>query len=51
MHEEQLDQVSREEAEEIKEYGAVQDDFQPDAGTMKVDLHCHSETSWDCITR
>jgi len=50
MGEDQLKKVSREEAEEIKEHGAVQDDFQPDAGTMKVDLHCHSETSWDCIT-
>jgi predicted metal-dependent phosphoesterase TrpH len=50
MQEEQLDKVTRAEAEEIKEYGAVQDDHQPDIGTMRVDLHCHSETSWDCIT-
>lgn len=50
MQDNQLKNVNREEAEEIKEHGAVQDDYQPDIGTMRVDLHCHSETSWDCIT-
>lgn len=48
----QLEQVDREEAEQIRERGAVQEDAQPSlpVPTMKVDLHCHSEASHDCIT-
>lgn len=48
----QLEQMSQEEAEEIKAHGAVEDDHREtdDEAVMKVDLHCHSEASWDCIT-
>jgi predicted metal-dependent phosphoesterase TrpH len=48
----QLEQVDVEEAEQIREHGAAAEDYIPslDVPTMKVDLHCHSEASHDCIT-
>jgi hypothetical protein len=48
----QLEQVTEQEAEEIKEIGAVDDAHKPpsDIPMMKVDLHCHCEASYDCIT-
>jgi predicted metal-dependent phosphoesterase TrpH len=48
----QLEQVDVQEAEQIREHGAVAEDYVPslDVPTMKVDLHCHSEASSDCIT-
>ncbi len=44
--------VSREEAAEIRDRGAVvaEQGEPPAVFTMKVDLHCHSEASHDCIT-
>jgi predicted metal-dependent phosphoesterase TrpH len=52
MEIDQIDQVNEEEAQEIQEHGAVEESHRdvPDGTTMKMDLHCHSEASWDCIT-
>lgn len=52
MKEGQLNHLSEKEAREIKEHGAVEDDRRPssDVAMMKIDLHCHSEASWDCLT-
>ena len=52
MQNDQIDQVSKEEAKQIQEHGAVEEAHRvpPDGATMKMDLHCHTEASWDCIT-
>ena len=50
--EEQLEQWTPEEIEEIETLGAVvaEEDAAAAPGCMKIDLHCHSEASSDCIT-
>lgn len=52
MQNDQLNQVSEQEKEDIEKKGAVEEDHRPkpDPVTMKVDLHCHTEVSWDCST-
>lgn len=48
----QLERATELEAEEIKTIGAVAESHKApsDWPTMKVDLHCHSEASYDCVT-
>jgi predicted metal-dependent phosphoesterase TrpH len=49
--EQQQKQLTPEEASEVEAGGAVLDlDQKVEPGTMKVDLHCHSEASSDCST-
>jgi predicted metal-dependent phosphoesterase TrpH len=49
--EEQLDQLTPSETEQVETLGAVVDsEGEAAPGTMKIDLHCHSEASHDCIT-
>lgn len=49
--EEQVEQLTPEEAEEVEALGAViREDEKPEPGMMKIDLHCHTEYSSDCST-
>jgi predicted metal-dependent phosphoesterase TrpH len=49
--EEQIEKLTPEQAKEVETLGAVvSEEGQPELGMMKVDLHCHSEASHDCIT-
>jgi predicted metal-dependent phosphoesterase TrpH len=49
--EEQLEQLTPSETEQVETLGAVVDlEGETAPGTMKIDLHCHSEASHDCIT-
>lgn len=48
---EQIKSLEDQELEEVKEKGAViSEDRSTDKGMMKIDLHCHTEVSWDCMT-
>lgn len=48
---EQMEQLSRQEAEEVETLGAVvEEQGRAEPGNMKIDLHCHSEASADCST-
>jgi predicted metal-dependent phosphoesterase TrpH len=48
---EQVENFTPEEAQEVESLGAViVEDEKPELGTMKIDLHCHSEASHDCST-
>jgi predicted metal-dependent phosphoesterase TrpH len=48
---EQLDNLTVEEAQEVESLGAaIAEDEKHQPGTMKIDLHCHSEASHDCST-
>lgn len=50
--EEQLEQLEPEEFEEVEALGAIvaEENAAAAPGCMKIDLHCHSEASPDCIT-
>jgi predicted metal-dependent phosphoesterase TrpH len=49
--EEQIRQLTPSETEQVEALGAVVEQEEgTEAGTMKIDLHCHSEASSDCIT-
>lgn len=49
--EDQLEELSPQEADEVESLGAVvEDDGRAEPGRMKIDLHCHSEASHDCST-
>lgn len=52
MQEDQLDRLTEQEVEDIEKRGAVEDDHRSadEGAMMRVDLHCHSEASWDCFT-
>jgi predicted metal-dependent phosphoesterase TrpH len=48
---EQLDKLSTQQAEEVETVGAViEPEGRPQLGMMKIDLHCHSQASPDCVT-
>ena len=48
---EQLEELSPQEAEEVEILGAVvEEEGRAEPGNMKIDLHCHSEASADCST-
>lgn len=48
----QVDGLPPEEAQQVETLGAtIADDPKPKLGTMKIDLHCHSEASHDSSTR
>lgn len=52
MPQDQVDVVAEDRKEELQEHGAVAD-YHPstyEGPTMKLDLHCHSEASPDCMT-
>lgn len=47
----QMEQLSRQEAEEVESLGAVvEEQGRLEPGNMKIDLHCHTEASADCST-
>jgi predicted metal-dependent phosphoesterase TrpH len=47
----QMRMVPTEDAEQIESLGAtIAEDEKPDLGTMKIDLHCHTEASHDSST-
>ena len=48
--EKQIEKLPPEELEQIETQGAVLDARAPEPGLMKIDLHCHTEASADCIT-
>ena len=49
--EEQLEHMPPDVAEEVEALGAkIAQEEEPPPGRMRVDLHCHSEASADCIT-
>ena len=48
---EQMEQLTPKEADEVEILGAVvEEKGETEPGTMKIDLHCHSEVSPDCST-
>jgi predicted metal-dependent phosphoesterase TrpH len=48
---EQIEKLPPEEAQQLEIAGAVPEDrLEPEQGCMRIDLHCHSEASYDCIT-
>lgn len=49
---EQVEHLEPQQAEEVKALGAIvaEEDAAAAPGCMKMDLHCHSEASSDCIT-
>ena len=49
---EQIERLEPQEAEEVEALGAIvaEEDAAAAPGCMKIDLHCHSEASSDCIT-
>ncbi len=51
LTDEQFRRMESEEAAEVESVGAViTTEEEPTRGRMKIDLHCHSEASADCIT-
>lgn len=46
----QIEKLAPEQIEQIETLGAVLDSGLPEPGMMKIDLHCHTEASADCIT-
>lgn len=52
MQNEQLKHITEQEIEDVEKHGAVEDDHRPSTPKtmMKMDLHCHTEASWDCST-
>jgi predicted metal-dependent phosphoesterase TrpH len=52
MQNEQIEQIDSFQEKELREHGAIEDDHlqMPGEAKMKIDLHCHSDASWDCWT-
>ena len=49
--EEQLEELTPQEADEVESLGAVvEEKGDAEPGNMKIDLHCHTEASADCST-
>lgn len=46
----QIEMLPPEEVEQVETAGAVLGTGAPEPGMMKIDLHCHTEASSDCIT-
>jgi len=46
----QLEKLPPEAVDQLETVGAVLDTGVPEPGMMKIDLHCHTEASADCIT-
>ena len=48
---EQIQNLKKKQIKEIRQKGAViEDSTDHEQGMMRMDLHCHTEASWDCIT-
>jgi predicted metal-dependent phosphoesterase TrpH len=51
VKDEQLEKLPTQQVEEVRTIGAVvETEGRPQLGTMKIDLHCHSQASPDCVT-